>query len=228
MDRLVQHTTVSSSEARFDGVSEFDPCLAEWAYTLFAPKSILDPFCGGPPRGYVAAMMGIAYKGFDVRAEQISVNMQRVNQFVKPPQYVHSCYSKHADPDMYDMVFTCPPYGDLEVYSKQGDDISAMKPEQFEVMYRTILTKAWGRINAGGHMAIVIGNYRRKKSYVDLEVMTKGIMTECGGDIIGDCIVVDPIGSKAMIGKPHLERYGLITRCHQYMVIARKNPVPTP
>lgn len=223
IDRLSEHFKDWSGNET--GTSIFDPCISEWCYTMFKPSSVLDPFCGGPSRGYVAAMMGIRYKGFDVRAEQLDVNRQRIDQFATQPNYVLSCYSKYKDSDTYDMIMTCPPYGDLEVYSELKDDISNKSPEQFADAYRAIINKAWSALNVGGHACIVVGNYRRKKVHIDLEVLTKSIIMDCGGDIIGDCIIVDPIGSKAMIGKSHLERYGLITRCHQYLVIARKNKV---
>ena len=220
VDRLSEHFKDWSGNET--GTSIFDPCIAEWCYTMFRPSSVLDPFCGGPSRGYVAAMMGIQYKGFDIRAEQLEVNRQRIDQFATLPDYVLSCYSRYTDVDTYDMVMTCPPYGDLEVYSDAKEDISNKSPEQFAEAYRAIISKAWAALNAGGHACIVVGNYRRKKVHIDLELLTKSILTDCGGDIIGDCIIVDPIGSKAMIGKPHLERYGLITRCHHYLVVARK------
>lgn len=207
------------------GTSIFDPCIAEWCYTMFKPSTVLDPFCGGPSRGYVAAMMGIKYVGFDIRPEQLEVNRQRIDQFGTPPEYVLSCYSKHNDGDTYDMVMTCPPYGDLEVYSDLKEDISNKSPEQFAEAYRAILSKAWGALRPGGHACVVVGNYRRKKKHIDLEMLTKSILVGCGGDIIGDCIIVDPIGSKAMIGGHHLEKYGVVTRCHQYLVVARKNTV---
>ena len=58
------------------GTSVFDPVLAELAYRWFCPPRgrILDPFAGGSVRGIVAARLGRAYTGVDLRARQVAEN----------------------------------------------------------------------------------------------------------------------------------------------------------
>lgn len=58
------------------GTSIFDPVLTELAYRWFCPPTgyILDPFAGGSVRGIVAAVLGRAYTGIDLRPEQIEAN----------------------------------------------------------------------------------------------------------------------------------------------------------
>jgi hypothetical protein len=59
------------------GTSIFDPVLCEIAYRWFCPPggNILDPFAGGSVRGIVAARLGRAYTGIDLREEQIQANL---------------------------------------------------------------------------------------------------------------------------------------------------------
>ena len=47
---------------------------ASWPIRWFCPPggAILDPFAGGSVRGIVAGMLGRAYAGIDLRAEQIA------------------------------------------------------------------------------------------------------------------------------------------------------------
>lgn len=58
------------------GTSVFDPVLCEIAYRWFCPPGgqVLDPFAGGSVRGIVAATLGRAYTGIDLRPEQIAAN----------------------------------------------------------------------------------------------------------------------------------------------------------
>jgi|ETNvirnome_2_300_1030623.scaffolds.fasta_scaffold00547_5 ParB-like chromosome segregation protein Spo0J len=58
------------------GTSIFDPVLCELAYRWFSPPGglVLDPFAGGSVRGVVAAKLGRAYLGYDLRKEQVAAN----------------------------------------------------------------------------------------------------------------------------------------------------------
>ena len=116
-----------------DGTSIFDPALCELMYRWFCPEGgrILDPFAGGSVRGIVAAKLGYNYTGIDIRQEQVDSNREQaleilpVNQ--QPQWYVgDSEETLEGFKELFDMVFTCPPYFDLEVYSDMGADLSNM------------------------------------------------------------------------------------------------------
>lgn len=64
------------SASHQSGTSIFDPVLCELAYRWFCPPAgaILDPFAGGSVRGIVAARLGRAYTGIDLRPEQVAAN----------------------------------------------------------------------------------------------------------------------------------------------------------
>ena len=46
----------------------------------------------------------------------------------------------------YDMVFTCPPYYDLEVYSDKPNDLSNMSFDDFKSAYSNILKKCFKKL----------------------------------------------------------------------------------
>jgi len=58
------------------GTSIFDPVLCELAYRWFCPPGgkVLDPFAGGSVRGIVAAKLGYAYIGIELRPEQVEAD----------------------------------------------------------------------------------------------------------------------------------------------------------
>jgi hypothetical protein len=66
----------AGTAASQSGTSIFDPVLCELAYRWFCPPggTILDPFAGGSVRGIVAARLGRAYTGIDLRPEQLAAN----------------------------------------------------------------------------------------------------------------------------------------------------------
>jgi hypothetical protein len=47
----------------------------------------------------------------------------------------------------YDLLFSCPPYGDLEVYSNDEADLSAMAWGDFCSKYASIIKKSWGKLS---------------------------------------------------------------------------------
>ena len=54
-------------------------------------------------------------------------------------------------------VFTCPPYWNLEKYSKDPADLSNMTVEQFEVVYEAVLSESVKLLKENGFFGVVIG-----------------------------------------------------------------------
>ena len=109
--------------ASVSGTSIFDPVLCEIVYRWFCPDggSIIDPFAGGSVRGIVAGYLGHPYTGLDLRANQIEANNIQADD-IKPkvkPTWIVGNSENISDlaKGQYDLVFSCPPYYDLEVYS---------------------------------------------------------------------------------------------------------------
>lgn len=219
IDHLAKYSPTWSGDK--SGTSHMDPAICELVYSAYKPSSVLDPFAGGPPRGYVASYLGIQYTGHEIRPEQIEHNMAGAHALPVPVRYVPHCVTKGCDGD-YDMIFSCPPYFDLEQYGGGDDDLSGMTKARFDERYRSILDACHARLKQGGIMALVVGNHVRKGKYHDLEHLTKSIYYDLGLEMIGDCIIVDPIGSKAMSAGLLFRRNGRVTRCHQHLLIGRK------
>lgn len=73
--------------AEIGTTSVFDPVLTELAYRWFTPQggTILDPFAGGSVRGIVAAQLGRAYHGIDLRPEQVEENRRQWGELESAP-----------------------------------------------------------------------------------------------------------------------------------------------
>lgn len=130
------------------GTSIFDPVLCEICYRWFCTDKgkILDPFAGGSVRGIVASILGFKYDGNDLRQEQINANVENAKEILKSNFPVWTCGDSN-DIDIikngqeYDMIFSCPPYADLEVYSDNEKDLSTMDYPRFIEVYRSIIKK---------------------------------------------------------------------------------------
>ena len=154
------------------GVSSFDPVLTEIALSWFLPKDgnrILDPFAGSLARGGVAAILGHDYTGIDIRKDQIEFNEKKLSAIEKTGSarfYTGNALDLNTivpAGEMFDMIFTCPPYYDLEIYSSDEEDLSAKKSyPEFMVEYESIFKQATDRLKDNRFAVIVIGDIRDK------------------------------------------------------------------
>ena len=160
--------------AALDGTSIFDPALAEVLVSWFSPPSgrVLDPFAGGSVRGVVSGWLGRSYVGVDLREEQIEENRAQAERiFVgsgrETPRWIvgdaQDVATLAADGAPYDLVLTCPPYADLEVYSEDPRDLSTMDYPEFLAAYTKAIAGAASLLAPDRFFAIVVGEVREKK-----------------------------------------------------------------
>ena len=216
---LVNH---GGSRLSDTGTSIFDPVLCETQYAWFSRKgdSIIDPFAGGSVRGIIAVEMGRHYKGVDLRNEQIEANIKNAEICTgEQPEWIcgDSVNIKAIAPGEYDFMFTCPPYGSLEVYSDDPSDISNMSDDDFDKTYEKILSETVDMLKDDRFACVVVGNYRDKKGYLrDLCGLTVKAMQNAGAKYYNDFIVVTPIGSLPIRAGKAFQASRKMGRTHQY------------
>lgn len=216
--------------ASFDGekyISEFDPVIAEISYKWFLKDGgrILDPFCGGCTRGYVASSMGYDYVGIDIRQEQIDSNVLQCSSLHNKPMYICGDSEEviNTDSSMYDMVFTCPPYYDLEIYSSLEEDLSN-KPtyESFLEKYESIIGKCCRHLRAGCYAIFVVSDIRDENGYYRGFVKdTMDIFLKNGMRLCNECIVVQP-NEQASMRLGSFRTTKKMIRIHQTMLVFGK------
>ena len=187
------------------GTSIFDPVLCEIAYRWFSPVGglILDPFAGGSVRGIVASKLGRQYIGHELRQEQVDANRIQGGELcgddAHPPAWIAgdsrnidtTCADVHAD-----MVFSCPPYADLEVYSDDPKDLSTMKYSDFRAVYFEIIKKACDRLKPDSFACFVVGEVRDKKgNYIDFVGDTVQAFRDAGLEYYNEAILITAVGS---------------------------------
>lgn len=184
------------------GTSIFDPVLTELCYRWFCPPGgfILDPFAGGSVRGIVASVLGYRYEGFELSAGQVAANRAQAADICpdSPPAWHigDSAVTVPAWAGQADFVFSCPPYGDLEVYSDAPVDLSAMPHEAFLVAYRAIIAAAVAKLASDRFAAFVVGDFRCKKGfYRNFTGATVEAFEAAGARYYNEAILVTAVGS---------------------------------
>ena len=189
------------------GVSIFDPVMCELSYRWFCPPggTIIDPFAGGSVRGIVAASLGYQYHGVDLREEQIQANREqwesvRVKKHGLPsPQwYVGDSHNiaSICDGVEADLIFSCPPYADLEVYSENPLDISTMSYPEFSAALSRIIKASVSLLKDNRFAVFVVGEVRGKDgNYYGFVPDTIRHFEDAGMRYYNEAILITQVGS---------------------------------
>ena len=185
------------------GTSIFDPVLCELIYRWFCPKSgkILDPFAGGSVRGIVAGYLGYDYVGVELRPEQVKANQIQAEIICNShkPQWIVGD-SQNIDTlakGEYDLVFSCPPYYDLEIYSDLEGELSALPfYDDFIEIYQDIVAKCVSMLKENRFACFVVGDIRDKQGfYRNFVSDTISAFQDAGMRLYNEAILVTAVGS---------------------------------
>ena len=209
-----------------DVKSIFDPVLTE-CYYLWHTKPdqvILDPFAGGSVRGVVAGKMNRYYYGVDLSEKQIKANRDQVNTIFEynnkdieiAPNYIVGD-SETSIPDIdSDYIFSCPPYGDLEVYSRDKNDLSNMKYYKFIDKYKRIIEIAVSTLKNNRFATIVVGEFRQKNgNYCGFVQDTIHAFQRAGMDYYNESILLTNAGTLPFRARGPFTKSRKIGKTHQ-------------
>lgn len=217
----------AGGSGNLDGVSIFDPVICELAYRWHSIPGdrILDPFAGGSVRGIVASTLARWYVGVDLRGEQIEANeaQAHLGSDIAPRWIVGDSTDLHAhlDPsDEFDLVFSCPPYADLEVYSDDPRDLSAMTYEDFTTAHGEIIRQSTARLRPDRFAAWVISDVRDKRgAYRGLVADTIRAFESAGLTFHNDAVLLDQVGTAAVRAERPFRATRKLARVHQHLLI---------
>jgi len=228
---VVYGTAGSISEQT--GTSIFDPVLCELAYRWFMPQSagkVLDPFAGGSVRGIVASKLGKDYTGVDLSERQIEANRAQAAVIVpdKMPRWIvgDSTNISELAGGEYDMIFSCPPYADLEVYSDDPADLSCMGYADFITAYRKIIAQCVAMLKDNRFACFVVGDIRDNKGfYRNFPADTIEAFEDAGATLYNEAVLVTAIGSLPIRVGRQFDSGRKLGKTHQNVLVFYKgNP----
>jgi DNA modification methylase len=211
------------------GTSIFDPVLCEIAYRWFCPPGgvVLDPFAGGSVRGVVAAKLGRQYVGVDLRAEQVEANRQQWAELATPEDPAPVWHAgdsrevrKHAKGVKADLMFSCPPYADLEVYSDDPADLSRMAYPEFQQAYRQIVKESLALLKPDRFACFVVGEVRSPDgTYRNFGSDTIAAFVDAGAKYYNEAVLVTQVGSLAIRAGKGFTTSRKLGKTHQNVLV---------
>lgn len=219
--------------SKLPGTSIFDPVLCEILYTWFSREgdTIFDPFAGGSVRGIVAGALQRNYTGIDLRQEQIDANNENYieidkhfSNIIKPNWITGNsldCKELVGEGKKFDMLMTCPPYYDLEVYSDKEDDLSNLESyQEFLDIYAKIFSEAYDLMNDDTFAAVVVSEIRDKNgNYRGFVPDTIRVMEKAGFHYYNEAILLGALTTVTLRAPKQFNVGRKLGRCHQNVLI---------
>lgn len=212
------------------GVSLFDPVLAEILCKWFTPykgAKIFDCFAGDTQKGLVFGTCGYEFKGVELRQEQVEINNEVIAERGLPISYVcddGQNVANHFDPESQDLLFSCPPYFDLEVYSDMPNDASNQDTyDEFIAILDKAFKEAYTCLKPNRFAVVVLGDVRSKSNgvYYDFGGDVKRIFKEAGAYLYNELILIEMSSSVALRAQKYMESRK-VAKMHQNVLVFYK------
>jgi DNA modification methylase len=211
--------------APMNATSIFDPVICELMYKWFCSKDgqIIDPFAGGSVRGIVAGALGRKYWGCDLRQAQINANIKQGLDLFPDADIKWVCgdslVTMGQAPEA-DFLFSCPPYGDLEVYSDEKDDLSNMNHIEFIDAYQKIIANSVNRLKNNRFAAFVVGDFRDKKGfYRNFVSDTINAFEQTGAKLYNEAILATSVGTACLRVSKQFNAGRKLAKTHQNILV---------
>ena len=217
--------------------STFDPVLCEIIYKWFSKDGdrVLDLFAGGSVRGIVAGALNRDYLGVDLSKIQCEENKNQLVKFQskyiidgKVEWYNSDSENVYLGADEYDLLFTCPPYYNIEKYSNDPKDLSNLPTyEEFLYKYGRILQKGYDSLKDDSFAIIVVSEVRNPKTgvFYGLVPDTIRLMTNAGFQYYNEIILYNNIGSLPIRAPKYFDQSRKIGRTHQNILVFYKGNI---
>ena len=220
---------------KVQGTSIFDPVLCELIYTWFMPKNgnkILDCFAGGSDRGVVASVLGqnLREEQIESNEKQFSEIREKFSDIIDFKNIDWICgdslkiKSLVKENEKFDLLFSCPPYYDLEVYSENENDLSNLSDyEEFLKFYKKIIFESCSLLNDDSFACFVVGDIRDKKGeYRNFVGDTVTAFKEVGLHYYNEIILVNSCGSLPVRMNKQFNSGRKIGKRHQNVLVFYK------
>jgi hypothetical protein len=169
----------------FGRINGFKVTNALAIYKRYEPKRVLDPFCGFGGRLIGAMMANVAYRGYDLNRFLSPLFRDLLTDFAGEHAAGSAIsfrdstvidYEEFANTYPYDMVFTSPPYKNIEIYRCSKKQTSAWWDE----FYHRVFSGTWAGLAPGGYFIINISEDVYISSLVPLlgECREKTLLTK--------------------------------------------------
>lgn len=215
------------------GVSVFDPVLSELSCKWFSPYlggKIFDCFAGDCFKGLVFALCGYEFTGIELRQEQVDDNINYCKKFSNL-NLKYICddgqnIDKYLEKESQDLLFSCPPYYNLEVYSNLPNDASNQKDYcDFLKILDNAYSKSIKILKNNRFAVIVVGNIRDKQGfYYNFINDIINIFNKNSMFLLNELILKEPVSSRRFSARGMFKSRKIVKIHQNILVFYKGNP----
>jgi len=225
----------SRTQAKKEGkeyFSEFNPLVAENIINFWSDENdnILDMFAGRT-RGIVAGLKHRKYYGFEVSPKVqkivsaiIKKGKDRFDEGYVPIIYCDDAKNipKYNLPKI-DLIFTCPPYHDLEKYESVKGQLSDIKDYgKFLEKLKNIMRISLSKLKYNGFVCLVVGDFRKEERLIPFDCDVVKMMEELGV-VLWDKVVLQNIHfGWAGIKFGNIKHKRITSKVTEYLLVFKK------
>lgn len=215
-------------------LSQFNPTVAERIIKYWSEPGdkILDPF-SGRTRCMCAYNLDRHYTGYEISPkvfnylnEKMAVQKRLVAKTNINITLVNSDSRTMPHREEFDLIFSCPPYFDVEDYNKlyeeqlTGQMGSVHKYEEFMVMYEDVIKKCYNALKKDKYCVWVVGDIRRDKQLIPFATDTINIFRKIGFKMHD--IVINELNSLSILGIGCCAENKYTAKKHEYILVFKK------
>ena len=132
----------------------------------------------------------------------------------------------HIEEKSQDLLFSCPPYFNLEIYSDLENDASNQKEySDFIAILNTAFSNAIKCLKDDRFACITVGDVRDKRGYYyDFIGDIKKIFIRNGMNLYNELILVQPIGSAVLRARNNMRNRKVVKTHENVLVFYKGNP----
>ncbi len=213
-------------------LSQFNPTVAEKIIRIWsrADDKILDPFAGRC-RAQMAQLHNRRYVGYEISPKicdhlRKNLSIERLISVRHTPEIINADARTITGTEEFDLVFSCPPYWDVEDYNKTyGENIAGQLSdianyEAFLEEYKSIVQKCHAALKRGKFAVFVVADIRRDKKFYPFGMDTIKTFVSCGFELHD--IIINQIDSLSIMGLGPMIKAGYMPKCHEYILVFKK------
>ena len=218
--------------------SEFNPDLAERIIRYWSIEGdlIVDPFGGRAIRAIVAIKLKRNYIGYEIAPSAYRFTNERLDYVREMAEYAfdfdntlgdstiilgNGCKMSDVSTDTADMIFTCPPYHNLEKYESVEGQLSDIDEYEEFLEKISLCTQHCKRVLKPGKFAVwVVADWRRNgfkcfhKDCIDIFLKQ--------GFELWDIVVSYYPGQFIYLNIERCEDHKYTSKTHEYVLVFRK------
>lgn len=219
----------SGGVIRENSISILDPVLSELTNIWFGLEKgkTFDPFAGDSIFGFVSAFLGNEFTGIELRQEQADLNNARTQGM--SAKYIcddGQNILNHIAENSQDLLFSCPPYFDLEIYSDLPNDASNQKEyKDFLKILDNAFTGAIKCLKNNRFAVITVGDVRDKNGfYYRFVDDVKDIFKNNGVHLYNEMVLIQATGNAALRANSYMKNRKVVKLHESVLVFFKGDP----